>query len=97
MMAISRWTGREKPFLAKGTTKVDIWKLEKYELQLVMAGVTIRKAGAKCVRMTHTMVSTVHRRESLEDFKDGESYDEICILESKPWLQFLVKVEGEEE
>lgn len=43
------------------------------------------------------MVSTVHRRESLEDFKDGESYDEICILESKPWLQFLVKVEGEEE
>ena len=45
MMAISRWTGGEKPFLAEGTTKVDIWKLEKYELQFVMAGVTIRKAG----------------------------------------------------
>ena len=43
------------------------------------------------------MVSTVHRRESLEDFKDGGSYDQICILERKPWLQSLEKVEGEEE
>lgn len=43
------------------------------------------------------MVSTVHRRESLEDFKDGLSYDEIYILESKPWLQSLEKVEREEE
>jgi len=43
------------------------------------------------------MVSTVQRGESLEDFKNGESYDWICILESRLWLQSLGMIEGEQE
>ena len=34
-------------------------------------------------RITYTLVSTVQRGESLEDFKAGKPYDWICILERR--------------